>query len=252
MLCCRRMNVGDALTNLLYPPACLLCRERFPSPQPGGSPASEVACERCLQAMPRSGPPVCRTCGVGLPGAFDAIVQCETCQRAPPAFEQARAPWGYLGPAREAVRQFKYRHRWRIGRWLAQTMVTTAQSTFPLEEIAAVLPVPLYWLKRRLKGCNPAEQLAEAVAHSLEKPCLPDALRRVRWTSTQTRLQWRARVRNVRRAFVAQERLVQKRSVLLIDDVLTSGATVNACALALKEAGAQNVFVLTAARTPIA
>jgi predicted amidophosphoribosyltransferase len=130
-------------------------------------------------------------------------------------------------------------------------MVATAQRSLPLEEVAGVLPVPLHWLTRHLRGTNPSEELAMLIARSLKKPCLTHALHRRRWTRTQTQLNWRQRIRNVQQAFVARERFVRDRTLLLIDDVLTSGATADACAHALKQAGARRVFVLTAARTPL-
>ncbi len=230
----------QTLTNLLFPPACLLCHDRLNS--------SSLLCDRCSRAMPRAGPPVCSRCGAGLPGAFDAVAWCAACRQTPLAFEQARAPWTYAGAAREAVQQFKYHRRWRLGRWLADGMTATAQRSFPIEQISAVLPVPLHWAKRRLRGFNPAEQLAHRVAAALDKPCRPHALRRTRWTPTQTRLSPRRRFQNMRRAFAA--RAPSAGAVLLVDDVLTSGATADACAAALKTAGASKVFVLTAARTP--
>lgn len=202
--------------------------------------------------MPRTGRPACSRCGVELPGAFDAVVLCAGCRRRPPAFETAQAPWQYAGRTQDAIRQFKYHRRWRVGGWLAAEMARLAGSSLPIDDIALVLPVPLHWLKRRLKGFNPTESLAASIARRLAIPQSPHALRRTRWTATQTRLSVAARFRNVRRAFRAEARLVRDRSVLLIDDVLTSGATAHACALALKEAGARRVFVLTAARTPLA
>ena len=202
--------------------------------------------------MPRSGLPICAACGMTLPGAFDVVRRCVACRNAPPAFEAARAPWQYTGRVPEAVQQFKYHRRWRIGRWLADEMASTAQTSLPLPDVDAVVPIPLHWLKRRWKGFDPVEQLAADVARTLDKPLLSRALRRTRWTVTQTRLHGRARVRNVERAFAAQAHSVRGGSLLLIDDVLTSGATANACALALKTAGARRVFVLAAARTPLA
>jgi len=243
MLSCARMSSSASVINLLYPPTCLLCHAGLPS---------GVVCEACATAMPQRQAPVCARCGVGLPGAFDAVAVCGLCRRRPPSFEMARAPWPYAGQVQDAIRQFKYHRRWRIGRWLADEMSLTARSSLPLAEVSAVLPVPLHGLKRWLKGWNPAEDLAVAVAQSLEKPCRPRALRRTRWTATQTRLAWQARARNVRGAFAARQSLVREQTLLLIDDVLTSGATANACAAALRQAGARRVFVLTAARTPLA
>ena len=248
------MRWSILLTNLLYPPACVVCRGALVSDDDAARhtpDASRLVCRRCAEAMPRGTPPLCQLCGVGLPGAFDAVVQCAMCRSHPRAFEMARSSWRYQGSVEELVRQFKYHRRWRIGRWLAEHMVVTAQESLPLEEVAAVLPVPLHWLKRRLRGTNPSEELATVVARSLKKPCLLHALRRSRWTRTQTRLRWRERLRNVQQAFRAEPRLVRGRTFLLVDDVLTSGATANACALALKQAGARRIFVLTAARATL-
>ena len=239
------MQVHRPLTNLLYPPACLLCHTRLLSD-------AQIVCETCQQAMRQSGFPICSRCGVSLPGAFDAVMCCAACRTRPLVFEMARAPWQYTGPAQQAIQQFKYHRRWRIGRWLAQAMASTATTALPLEAIGVVIPVPLHWLKRRLKGYNPSAQLAQMVSHTIEKPYRPGGLRRRRWTTTQTRLHGFQRFRNVQRAFQANPRFVKDQTVLLVDDVLTSGATANACALALKEAGACAVFVLTAARTPLA
>ncbi len=243
------------VSNLLYPPACLICHSPLTSSnnhrRTAGDTTQELICPTCAAALRRSGPPVCSVCGVGLPGAFDAITQCAACRRKPLAFDMARAPWEYTGVAQEALRQFKYHRRWRLGQWLAEEMTSTAQTSLPLEEITAVLPPPRHWLKHRLKGFQPTAQLAYAVARALHKPYLPHALRQARWTTTQTRLGWQQRFRNVRQAFAAQPHLVEDQAVLLVDDVLTSGATAHACASALKDAGAQRVFVLTAARTPL-
>ena len=262
----RVVHAYQTLTNLLYPPACLLCQTSLPAPrdsdasqarQAGLAPSAgaladgAMLCKECRGRMPRLGPPVCVRCGAGLPGAFDAAVECAVCRATPPAFETARAPWLYAGVMQEAVQQFKYHRRWRLGRWLADTMAAEARSAFPLEEVDAVLPVPPHWLKRRFQGFNAAEELAAAVARSLGKPCVPRALRRRRWTATQTRLGWQERFRNVQEAFIAPPAQVPHRNLLLVDDVLTSGATANACALALKAAGVCRVFVLTAARTAL-
>ncbi len=252
------MHAVTRLANLLYPPVCALCHAPTPIALPprtqlvwGRAPGgSTLFCADCLSQMPRSGPPVCVRCGVELPGAFDAALTCPGCQRRPPAFQTARAPWQYAGCVPEAIRQFKYHRRWRIGRWLSEEMARAVCRSWPLDAIDAVVPVPSHWLKRRLRGWNPSGYLSQAVSRALGKPHHPKALRQTRWTRTQTRLPWAGRFRNVRHAFAAKRRFVDEKTVLLVDDVLTSGATAEACALALREAGARHVFVLTAARTP--
>jgi len=250
------MALRAILTDLLYPPACLLCRadlrSRSDSGSTGGASGQPILCPACVSALPRNGPPVCARCGMSLSGAFDAVLECARCRRRPPAFEMARAPWRYAGSAQAAIRQFKYHRRWRLGRWLSDAMTATARACLPMEEIAVVVPVPRHWLKRRLAGDDPARRLARVVARSLGKPYVPSAIRRTRWTASQTRLRGIRRRRNVQGAFRGSSRSVNRLAVLLIDDVLTSGATAGACAAALKDAGAARVFVLTAARTPLA
>ena len=211
------------LVNLLYPPACLLCHTLLPVPEAGGP-----LCAECARDCPRAPLPAGHTL----------------------AGETVRAPWRYTRRAAQAVRQFKYHRRWRIGRWLAEEMADTASTWLPLHEIDAVVPVPQHWLKRRLRSFDPVAQLAHDVSRSLRRPCLPRALRRTQWTRSQTTLQMRARRRNVRNAFAAAPKAVRGRAILLVDDVLTSGATAHACAEALRRAGAARVLVLTAARTP--
>ena len=201
--------------------------------------------------MPRATPPVCCRCGVALSGAFDARVTCAACRNHPTAFDMARAPWQYAGVVPEAVQQFKYHRHWRVGEWMAHEMAHTAQASFPLEEVTGIAAVPLHGVKRWLKGWNPADELAHGIARHVQKPYLRGALRRTRWTATQTQLSWRQRARNVRGAFAASSRIGRHHTVLLIDDVLTSGATVEACAFALRNAGVARVFVLAAARTPL-
>jgi len=242
MLVCHVMRLLSRLTNLLYPLACALCR----------APGTDTPiCAACRAAMPAGGAPGCTRCGVQLAGAFDAVVTCPACRRRPPAFQAARARWQYAGRIPEAIRQFKYHRRWRIGRWLSAEMAEVAGRSLPLDAIDAIVPVPTYWLKRRLRGWDSSGQLSHAVSRLLGKPHCAGALWQRRWTRTQTRLPWRGRFRNVTQAFVAARRLVEGKMILLVDDVLTSGATADACAQALRRAGARGVFVLTAARTPL-
>jgi len=237
------MESLNRVADLLYPPACLRCHQHLRSRR-------SVFCVACLTSMPRTGRPICQRCGMMVSGAFDATDTCVGCRRRALAFEAARSPWVYTGPLRDALHLFKYRDHWRIGDWLADEMSVYAAETLPLERIDLVLPVPLHWLKRVLRGYNPAAELAQRIARELDLPYAPQSLRRRRWTATQTTLHGRRRFRNVQDAFAANPRHVNGKRILLIDDVLTSGATAHACAGALRDAGARDVFVLTAARTP--
>jgi len=243
-----------SLVDLLYPPACLLCRRstRLSRQDLDGEPHAptrqEPFCQSCEEVLPVLLPPACQRCGVGLRGAYDATLVCRHCQHAPLAFERACAPFVYEGLMREAIQAFKYQRHHRIGRWLADRMAVTADRQLPLADITLIVPVPLHWVKRCLKGTNPAALLARAVSKLLQRPYAPAGLRRVRWTPTQTRLTRSQRLRNVRGCFAASGPSLAGRTILLVDDVLTSGATAQACARALQAHGAARVLVLTAAR----
>ncbi|MBI3009904.1 MAG: ComF family protein [Candidatus Omnitrophica bacterium] len=198
--------------------------------------------------MISNGPPVCTRCGKEIRAAYDALLTCHSCRTRVWAFEAAAAPWQYRRSGQLAVRAFKYQNRWRIGHWLAQAMVEKACREIPLEEIEWVIPVPRHWLKVRFTGRQPAANLGSAIAQILQKPFKPDFLSLHRWTRSQTHLSPIQRRRNVQDAFQAKAE-VCGHTVLLVDDVFTSGSTAQACAQALRCAGAKAVFVLTAACT---
>ncbi len=232
-----------SIADLVLPPACALCRVRLPD-------SSTLFCEPCHASMAPCRPPACRRCGAPLSGAFELDVVCGRCEHESLAFERACAPFVYLGVVREAVLAFKYHGRRRIGAWLAGAMAESAQRQLPIDAIDVVAPVPMHWLKARLRGHSAAATLAYAVARRIDRPCRLDTLARSRWTATQTRLTTRQRFRNVHDAFRARLPRDTRHSVLLVDDVLTSGATADACARALRAAGARAVWVLTAACAP--
>jgi len=218
------MGFPTVLASLLYPPVCPLCRS-------GGSDhEAGPLCHSCRTRLEPDGPPDRSQRGVRLSGA----------------------PWRYTGALTQAVRQFKYHRRWRIGRWLAGDMEALVRRAFPLDDIDLIVPMPSHWLRRRLRGFDAPGELARALSRRLGKRCDPRLLRRPRRTASQTRLPWPKRLRNVEGAFTARPRLAAQRAVLLVDDVLTSGATARAAALALRQAGARAVYVVTAARTPSA
>jgi ComF family protein len=236
----------EDLQCLLYPPFCTACARP--------TSLGEHLCGECAAEAARlswGAPALCPGCSRPFWGAAPLPVLCTDCDRSRPAFACVVAPRRFAGVVREVVHQFKYdgkRHlRGVVGDWM-QEGLQDGRLGNPGAEV--LVPVPLHWWKCRLRGFNQAELLARELARRNGIQML-SALKRVRLTSTQTQLAREERRVNVRGAFAARrgsrERL-EGRHVLLIDDVLTTGATLDACARILLECGAASVRALTAAR----
>ena len=170
---------------------------------------------------------------------------CAACVAAPPAFDWARAAAIYAGPLREALQRFKFGGRAALARPLAALIVEQCAAAVPAG--AAIVPVPLARARERERGFNQAALIAERVARAVGARLAPRWLGRVRATTPQTDLDAPARRANVRGAFVAATAAAGA-DVVLVDDVLTTGATAGECARALRAAGARSVGVLTVAR----
>ena len=156
--------------------------------------------------------------------------------------------WSYDGPTASALTAMKFGRLDFLSRVLVEAGRRHVADDLPPVDV--VVPVPLHWLRRWSRGYDQARLIADAVADSLDAPVLP-ALKRVRWTAVQSTLDEADRQRNLNRAFDLRRRAdVEGVDVLLVDDVLTTGATLDAAAAPLKKAGARKVHALTVARTP--
>jgi ComF family protein len=202
-----------------------------------------------MERMPAAG---CARCGWPFPAAGGSRGAehplCQRCRETEDHFRLARAVLRYRedGIARAAILLAKHGRRLSLLRHLAHLLAEAAPEYLPLEEWDALVPVPLHWLRRWRRGFNQAEVLARAVGRRHGLPVLPRALRRVRATPLQQG-DAEARRRNVRHAFAVRGAVAGRR-LLLVDDVFTTGATADACAAALLQAGAAEVGVLTLAR----
>jgi len=197
--------------------------------------------------------PFCHRCGLPFAHAGEASPEglCSGCLAHPPAFDRARAVWRYDAASRPVITTFKHADRTEAAPHLARHLARAGAAL--LAEADLLAPVPLHRWRLLGRRYNQAALLALALGRLARRPVVPDLLRRLRATPSQGHLGLAERARNVAGAFALRPRHLARiagRRVLLVDDVLTSGATASACAAVLKEAGAAAVDVLVLARVP--
>lgn len=231
----------EAALGLFYPPHCAAC---------GADTAHGVhLCERCAEKPARIAAPFCQVCSEPFDGAITGVFTCSNCAGRKLHFDCAVAPMRSRGIVRDFIHRFKYERdyflRHPLANWAAEGLEDERIARRPFD---ALVPVPLHPARRREREFNQAEALAELLALRAGTPVLP-ALQRIRYTTTQTRLDRNERMENLRGAFrVRHPAAVKSRHLLLVDDVFTTGSTVDECARVLRHAGAASVRALTVAR----
>ena len=231
--------VANAVVRALLAPACAACEELLERP------LVSPVCPGCWRRVPAIAPPWCARCGDAIDAWRAADPLCARCRRRPPGFVLARSAGAYEGSLRAIVQAFKYDRRRALAAPLGALMRATGADV--LAGVDAAVPVPLHPYRALERGFNQADDLAR----TLDLPVWR-ALRRTRHGPPQAGLPAARRHGNVRDAFALRvyprRPALRNAVVVLVDDVMTTGATINACATVLLDAGVRNVRVLTAAR----
>lgn len=231
--------IGNGLVAVCVAPTCAACQ------RPLDSPARDVVCDACWASVLTFTPPCCRTCGDPLPSWRVISVeagQCPRCRRRPSPIACGRALGPYEGTLRRIIHAFKYDPRPSIARPLALRLRLAGGDV--LTGADALVPVPLHPSRQRMRGFNQARELAR----HLGAPVV-ESLARTRRTALQADLPASRRHANVRDAFALRAGIeVRGLTLVVVDDVSTTGATLSACARQLLAAGAREVRALTAAR----
>ncbi|MCG8548753.1 MAG: ComF family protein [Alphaproteobacteria bacterium] len=231
----------NAALNSVLPPRCPSCGIVVE--------AQGTLCADCWKGLTLLAEPCCDRCGYPFPYAVPPGTLCGACTRQPPAYDRARAVFRYDDASRQLVLRFKHADDTYAapfyGRWLARTGAGL------LADTDLVAPVPLHRWRLLSRRYNQAALLARSVVRVVDRPLAVDLLQRVRHTPSQGRLSATARRRNIRGAFALRSgwrASVADRRIVLVDDVLTTAATVDECARVLRRAGAARIDVLTLAR----
>jgi len=238
--------IADAVVSVFFPAPCEMC---------GGvlaSASSLPICQRCLAALGPLTGPLCDRCGRPFPSqaSLDARnPQCFACRRGLYAFDAARSYGAYSDEMVKAITLLKYHRLTRLGGWFAKKLQATVEVNPILRKADVLVAVPLHPTRRRERGYNQTELIAKPLGRLLGIPLDAGALVRTKPRPPQLFLSRRERWLSVRGAYeIRGGSRIDNQRVLLIDDVFTTGATLDACARVLKKAGAKSVMGLTVAR----
>ena len=234
-------RMTTAAGTLLVPPSCAACG--------ADTDAGVTVCRTCIDDLKPITAPRCERCSRPFDGAITEAFTCDNCEGRTVNYECAVAPYVATGAVRDLIHAFKYFSEQFLGRTLAEWLVETLEDArITAQPFAAFVPVPLHHVRFREREFN---QAAELCAHLSRVTSIPTwhALKRTRYTTTQTRLSRAERMENLRGAFrVRQTRRVNGQHLVLVDDVFTTGSTVDECSRVLLRAGAASVRVITVAR----
>lgn len=234
---------AHVLLESLFPPRCLICSH---TPEQG-----QCICESCRDELPENAH-YCKRCALPLLAPSSGYSLCGRCIKKFPSFDYALSPWRYEQAVIGLVQQMKFNDKVSFARALGQLLCTYYRRAVPTAFGApdSILPVPLHPSRLRQRGYNQSIELSRALAHGIQVPIDVDGVRRIRKTPAQMGLNARFRVSNIRGAFRAM-RTYEGEHVLIVDDVMTTGSTVDELAGVLKAEGACTVGVLCLARAPL-
>ena len=235
--------------DLLYPPRCVIC-DKVVSP-------GEAVCPACRKKIHTIQEPVCMKCGKplldarkhpsGIPLCLEqqTIVRkefCGDCGRKSHSFTQGKSLWVYEAEVKKSIYRFKYQNKREYARGYAEEIAKEYGRWAKRKKIQAIVPVPLYKKKQRKRGYNQAQVLAKELGRIWDLPVYTDLLVRIRDTKPQKMLNDTERKNNLKRAFKTTKNIVQLKHILLIDDIYTTGSTLDAAAAALLAAGAGEIY----------
>jgi ComF family protein len=247
----------QAIVNLLFVPHCAACDVRV---EPGAALCAicelslyelGAACPRCAEPLPEATLEAWPEAKPEVKTEAKTEVPCARCRAAPPPFSSAHAPYRYGGELAWALQRLKYDGRADIARTLAPLLAPALARVVAQTGVDLAVPVPLHWRRLSSRGFNQAALLLGHAARGLALEIDRTSLRRVRATAAQSGLRGGQRAGNVASAFAVprgRRARVAGRRVLCVDDVMTTGATLGACARALLAAGAREIVVFCAAR----
>lgn len=233
----RKDRIGRVLMDFSYPPVCPVCEDILRAEE-------YPVCAACRKKLPVVREPLCAKCGA--PVRSDTALLCGGCAAHPHVFDRGRAAFVYEKRLRRAVDKFKFHNRRCYADFFVGAMAQLAAQVFPRWKPVCLVPIPMHVRKRRERGFNQAVLLAERLGALTGVPVRSDLLVRIRYTKASKQLGRVARKRNLQGAFAVRPGVRLHGCIVLIDDIYTTGTTMDEAARALRAAGAEQVCFLTA------
>lgn len=228
-------SIYSGVLDLIYPHFCLVCEE----------PVGHFLCAECTEQIDTIEPPCCRKCGVPT-----ELFYCPECELREFAFEGARSAGIFDGVLRDAIHEFKFRFNIGLADPLSELMVRCFPNTYLAGMVDIVVPIPIHHSRLVERGFNQAIELSRRFCKRISLPMETGALYRIKKTKHQVNLPYDQRAINIEGAFAVKNHgKVAGKRVLLVDDVFTTGATLNEAAKVIREAGAATVYAYTLARS---
>lgn len=238
------LEIASAFCDLLYPRVCAGCGKEITR--------SDSICPDCFHQLRPFIPPICPRCGAPLhqPLAYGQR-QCRYCPSGPHYFDRLRSVFSYKDPiVKNLIHSLKFDYQTRLAIPLSKMMLDGFMHHYARDTIDAIVPVPLHKSRYREREFNQALLISQGIAAKTNLPIREDWVFRIRRTPPQTSLLLRQRIKNLEGAFApASENAARGLRILIVDDVMTTGATINAVSGALRQAGAQTIYGLTLALT---
>ena len=224
------------IAGIFYPLRCPLCQNLMA----GGK--LEI-CDSCKKKIKKISEPRCKKCG--RPIRLKEQEFCHDCQKKHHIYKEGAAIYLYKEEIRKAVHRMKFHNQRIYAKIFGRIMAKEAKEKIRMWGIEAVIPVPMYRKKQKIRGYNQAELLAKEIADQLNLPLICDFVARVRDTRPQKELEGKARENNLKKAFIITKNDVKLKKILIVDDIYTTGSTIDAVADVLKTYGGEEIYFLS-------
>lgn len=223
------------IIDLIFPRHCPICQDILTF---GNS--ARLVCPECRNKLPYVRTPSCMKCGKEL--ECEEQEYCEDCRRIPKHYVRGYPVFNYTESIQKGVMAFKYHNRREYAEFYGEEIWNRFEPDFQRIRLDGILPVPLHWRKQRSRGYNQAELLAQYLSRQMQVPMYSGLLVRRIYTTPQKELNDRERLNNLKKAFLFHKNDVKLNRILLVDDIYTTGATIEACAEVLRQAGIEQVY----------